>query len=130
YTMPQDPLSWTALNGPQGSVLPNALITQISYTPLVPLNVSRDATRVVTENRGDVLLISTFGRGNYQISNASAVLGKTNVLTIAGPAPGASVVIQPDPTNPQMIDVVVTDPNVAGGPVTTAYPAQSFSSIQ
>ncbi len=112
-------LTWTALN----VGLPHALVTQISYTPSMMLAVSGVANRA----RGDVLLVATLGRGVYEIDQASGKLGNTNVLTVAGPDPGASVVIQPDAQNSQVIDVIVTASNRT---VTTyRYPSQLISGI-
>ncbi len=115
--------TWSPLNGPVGNVLPNAVISQISYTPPMTL-----ATPSGPQARGDVLLISTLGRGVYQMNNASTVLGQPAVLTITGPTAGSQVLIQPDAVNPALTDVVVTPPS--GSPTTTSYPTNLVSSIQ
>ena len=88
FSHPVSPgLTWSALN----VGLPHVLVTQISYTPSMTLQ-----TVDGPQERGDVLLISTLGRGVYEINKARVNLGKTNVVTITGPDPGASIVITPD----------------------------------
>ena len=107
---------WSALN----VGLPHAQVTQISYTPSIMLT-----TPGGLQNRGDVLLISTLGGGVFKIGNVSDDLGMTNTLTITGPQANANVVIEPDPQDPQYIDVKING-NVLPD---NRYPAQSISRI-
>ena len=113
-------ITWAAWN----TGLPHARVTQISYTPEMMLNVGG----TLNTPTGNVLLVSTLGRGVYVMDNASTVLAASanaNVLTITGPQAGATVVIQPDVQNPELIDVAIN------GVVSPAnrYPAQSISRI-
>ena len=115
---------WSPLN----LGLPGVLVSQISYTPTMTLK-----TPTGSQTRGNVLLISTLGAGVFQTNNATAKLGKTNVIVITGPAnsPNAQVTIAPDPLNALNIRVQVVDTSIIGGPLKSYYfPANSTAGIQ
>jgi hypothetical protein len=111
---------WTRFGGN----LPNALVSTITYTPPLKKN---DGTAI-----GDVLMVGLRGRGIWEISNASAVLGKPSVLQLT--TNGDRLLLQLDPSVPSGLPQVLqvfqqNDPNGAKT-LKGTFPMASISQIK
>src|SRR5262249_34443008 len=79
-----------------GLGLPNAQVTAIDYTP--PQNINgRDV--------GDVLVVSTRGRGVYRIDGASKDLATLPFLPVEGDDGNNVITLAQDAANPSLVDV-------------------------
>jgi hypothetical protein len=103
-------LAWTEF----GPSLPNAPVSDIRYVP---------SLQVPGRQVGDVLVVSTLGRGVWKMSGAAALLRTDAVLTVTGDGSANNITIAPDPALPWKFDVS------AGNAVIGSYDLDAVAQI-